>query len=256
VGAKVKDETALFDEGATATAEEPSSNGSGWENGPVSEGAVCVSELGAFKRHSWAGTDTCERCGAVKERPASPTKEPGAPARTRGIGRTGELETAISLAWMGLGIAVEKQPWLGNVYMNRETGEYVTPTGDEESRPVTITEAVGKTLQMESSIAGKRIDRALRRTPLYRVLVPYFATAGVVADLAPLLAPPLVIGLATARPDIGEKFKPMMVALLLPVLAEQAKMAEAQMELMSKVEGVNAEVLERATAMVDDLLGL
>jgi hypothetical protein len=257
--AKVKDATELFNEGETAPTEpEGNGTGAGWETptGPTA-GAVCVSELGSFQRHSWAGTDTCERCGASK--PATRSSEPrnatDKPSRTR-VTRTGELETAISLAWMGIGVAVEKQPWLAQVYRDGDGYKERNPEAEPGSEPITIAQAVGKAVQMESAIAGKRIDRALRRTPVYKIIAPYFSTVGVAADLAPLIAPPLLFGLAAARPDIAAKYKPQMVYMLLPVLAEQAKLAEQQMELMQNIEGVTVETIEMATRMVDGLLGL
>ena len=256
--AKSSPQPELFDEGTAATASEPDSNGSaaGWEHTDTGGTAVCVSELGSFARHKWAGGETCERCHVAKPTAATrEAKDSSGIARTRAP-RTGELETAISLAWMGAGIGIEKQPWVGQVYMNRETGLYVSAKdAGENDRPVTVAEAVGKTIQMESAIAGKRIDRALRRTPLYKILAPYFSTVGLAADLAPLIAPPLLVGLAAARPDIGERFKPMMVMMLLPVLAEQAKMAESQNELIEKMEGVNQNTIDAASNLIDELLG-
>jgi hypothetical protein len=73
-----------------------------------------------------------------------------------------------------------------------------------------------------------------------------------------LFAPPLLVGLAAMRPDIAREptVRGIMLGALIPILSEQAKMAEAQAELLGKLEGVTAETMEAANNILDQLLGV
>lgn len=221
----------------------------GWEaphaNGSVgTSGKVCV-------RHRYKGGDGvhCVNCGQAKETRAASI------ARTVG-GRTakaGVLEMPISLAWMGLGWGIEKQ--------NKVLSEprKLLADGEGEATGIPVSVAVGRTFKMEATVAGKRIDKALRGTPFYRAVAPWFDMAGGLVDVGALFAPPLLVGLAALRPEVvaeNPTIRAIMVGTLIPILVEQAKMAERQAELLTKLEGADAATIEQANAIVDSLLGV
>lgn len=235
--------TTVFDETSNAVDREDAPS-SGWVTEPEAA-SVC-------KRHRWDGGDVCVRCGASRasvstQRSTGATVEIVGKARaTRVGGRTGDLETLISIGWAGMGFGIQRQPFL----LQEPTGR-LDANGDD----ITVAKAVSAAWMMESAVAGKRIDRALRRTPVYKHLVRWLTPAGLVADIAPLFVAPLIVGLAAYRPETAQQFKPMLVAAMVPVLAEAARLAEQQNDLMGKLGDVNDETREMAEAFLDNILG-
>lgn|SRR5487761_181340 len=223
----------------------------GWESNGANNGSVASSGKVCI-RHRYKGGDGihCTNCGQAKETRAATV------ARTLGGGRSaraGALEMPISLAWMGLGFAMEHQNKLLAEPRRLEADGEGEPTG------IPVSVAVGRTFKMEASVAGKRIDKALRATPFYRAVAPWFDMAGGLADVGALFAPPLLVGLAALRPEVVQNnpaIRSIMVGTLIPILVEQAKMAERQAELLSKLEGADAATIEQANAIVDSLLGV
>lgn len=238
----------MFDEKAEET-QVSDSQSSGWEDDSrASAGSTTAGEcVEGFKRHRFAGGSVCIRCGYTKsEASATGTTR----TRTATV-KQGKLENLFSLIWLGAGYGIEKLP--------ESTGLPGTaPKRDEEGEALSIapTVAVGRALQMEAAVAGRRIDRAFARFPIYKVVAPWFEPAGAAADILPLLAAPLIAGMVAARPELGERLRGPMIAALIPVLVEQAKMAEAQGELLSKLEGVTSETLETANELVNAMLGM
>jgi hypothetical protein len=146
--------------------------------------------------------------------------------------------------WAGLGFGIAKQPWVGQ------------EKTDEDTR--TVAEVVGMTVQMEAGIAGKRVERALRRTPAYKYIVQAITPIGIAADLGPLVMAPAMFGLAAWKPEVVRNspgLQRVMLGMLVPILAEQAKMAEKQAELLSNFEGYNEETLAQASKILESILG-
>lgn len=195
-------------------------------------------ELG--KRHKFKNratgemSETCLVCGNPRSTPtprstASSSTEPR--TRTRG-GKTNTLDTILSGIW------------------------YAAGAGVRQLVPAPSGAVTGRVIQLEAAIAGPKLHKALKRTPLY----PYIALAesqiGWAAEIGMLLAPPILLGLAAARPDIARTMKPMLVGILTPVLAEVAKKAKEQTALLELLETYDAEVIEAASSIIDDLIGI
>ena len=173
--------TRVFDETheeTTETSADQNSNGaSGWE----SPEATPIGMAKHKGRHTYRN-GVCEKCGAIEgETKTSVPRKQGSSLAPRGKSTIG-IHSLISFAWMGMGIALERQPWI----LQESVVEGKAPPA----------KAVGAVLKMESAVAGKRIDKALRGTPVYAALSKMLDAAGPWADLAPLFIPPLVIGLA------------------------------------------------------------
>jgi len=218
------------------TAADQNSNGAaGWE---VNTATATPIGTGPHKgRHTYRD-GVCIKCGAI-EGQTQPRQQRTSLAPRAKSGSIG-IPQLISAVWMAAGIGLERQPWI----LQEPTQEGMAPPAV----------AVGRVLKLESAVAGKRIDKALRGTPVYAVLTKMLDAVGPWADLAPLIAPPLIIGIASVKPELGEQFRPMLVASLIPMLIESAKMAEEQARLLQQFEGVTAEVLEQANVIVDSLL--
>lgn len=238
--------TAVFNESADET--EVADRPSGWETAPETGGTAC-------KRHRWNGGDTCVRCGATKaDVQNARTGSDGSGGSVEVVGRarqsrgrSGDLETLISIGWAGIGFGISRQPWL----LQEPTGRKDS-SGDE----ITVAGSIGAAWSVESAVAGKRIDRALRRTPVYRHIVRWITPAGVAADIVPLFIPPIVVGLAAYKPEVAREFKPLLMGLMIPVLAEAAKLAEQQAELVANLGNVNDEVIQQASDFIDNLVGV
>jgi hypothetical protein len=220
---------------------------------PLGTGELCGTPGAPFKRHRWDG-DICKRCGAVKSAVSASGERKSSGSRTlRGSGKASNtIETIASLCWMGAGMGFEylptRAPLIGRL------AEPVERTDGTFGAAPSV--AVGRVMQLEASIAGKRIDSALRGTPVGKFIVALLNATGPWAELAPLFLPPLMVGIAAMYPELAERFKGLMVAAMIPVLTEASKNAEAQAALMSQLEGVNAETVAQAAAVVDSLLGI
>lgn len=230
------------DEDIEAQDASQNSNGStGWEVGEYRDPNLPAEKL-VYAPHRGRHTyrdGVCIRCGR-REDDTTPTKTQRQEI-TRSVSKSVSLDTLISGVWMAAGIGLEKQPWILR-----------TPAAEGMASPA---EAVGKVLQLESAVAGKKIEKALRGTAVYKLLHTFLNSVGPWAKLAPLLMPPLIVGIASVRPDIGERFRPMMVAAMVPMLVEAAKMQEEQARLVAQMEEVSADMISAANALVDELLG-
>lgn len=233
--------TKVFNESQEATTDETAadqnSNGdSGWETTP----SIPIGVAPHKGRHTYRD-GVCIKCGAIEGQ-----AQPKQPRSSSSISRTTKsvvsLPSLFSAVWMAASIGIEKQPWI--------LAESVV----EGKAPPSV--AVGRTMKMESAVAGKRIDKALKGTPVYAALTKLMEAAGPWAELAPLFAPPIIIGLASVKPELGEQFRPVLVGALIPILIESAKMAEEQARLLQQFEGVTAEVVEQANAIVDSFLNM
>jgi hypothetical protein len=217
------------------TAADQNSNGaSGWE---VPQESTTPIGVRPHKGKHRFRDGVCTKCGAI-EGQVQPRQQRTS-LSPRGKTTIG-IPQLISAVWMAAGIGLEKQPWI----LQEPVQEGMAPPAV----------AVARVIKLESAVAGKRIDKALRGTPVYAALTKLLDVAGPWAELAPLFAPPLIIGLASIKPELGEQFRPMLVASLIPVLIESTKMAEEQARLLAQFEGVTAEVVQQANAIVDSLL--
>lgn len=217
----------------TEPAAEADESSAGWQ--PITA-TIC-------KKHRWQGGTTCVRCGASK-----PTKTA---TRTRthvATARTSPLEEIIALTWGGIGAGIQRQPWF-----LKKPRTFLIDGQEIEGKPISV--ALGQSLQMEAAVAGRRIDRAFRKgSPLLYALVSTFLDKVTwVSDIGPLLIPPLI---ATAPPQVVQEMKPMLMSMLIPVLVEQAKIAQQQKELMDKLGMLNKEVLDQAEKIIDQLIGI
>lgn len=187
------------------------------------------------KRHKYkdrqTGTiyDYCLNCGQARPAPGQSTQR--APSSGSGGGKTvTPLDTLFSGAWMALGMVVRN------------------------AVPEPAGPAAGKMIQLEAGIAGPKLHKAIKKTPLY----PYLAIASNqlswVADISMLVVPPILIGLAAARPKLAKQFKPVLVTALVPVLAEAAKQAERQRKLIENLEGYSQETISMADQLIDSLI--
>lgn len=183
------------------------------------------------RRHSYKGSDTCLKCGFPKPvHVPRGTRTELAERAPRGSGETIKLfRGTVSMAWMAMGIGVEHAPW-------------------EQTEHVTVP--VGRTLQFQAPIAGTRITNALRKTPAWKPILAMLRAVGPWADLAPLIAPPLLVGLMAQFPQLQERLMPMAVGMLLPIIAETASMAEEQAELMANMNKFNQEAINEAMGIL------
>lgn len=251
-------------EGTTDTAAQ---NGSGWEvdtatqtTAAIGTGTACGSPGAAYKRHKWDG-EICTHCGATKssvtpERTPSTGKRTTSTRTTKASSQT--IEMLAGLLWQGAGMGLEylptRAPFIGRL---AEPVSRVNPDDPSQSivtAPPSV--AVGRVMQLESAIAGKRIDNALRGTPVGKFINALMNATGPWAEILPLFLPPLIVGAAAMYPEFAARFKGIMVAAMIPVLTEASKMAEQQAALMGQLEGVNAETVAQASALVDSLLGI
>jgi hypothetical protein len=163
--------------------------------------------------------------------------------------KVGNVETIASLLWLAAGVGIEYQPLLGRKPFHAKD--------DPDGVPVAV--AVGRSLQMESAIAGRRIDRALRSNPIVYGIINLFLshpTAKWAVELGPLLVPPLIVLAAGIMPEAAfDRLRGVMMTALIPVVVEQAKLIQQQTELMSKMEGMSEDNINMAANMIDALLG-
>lgn len=199
---------------------------------PVTAPTNCA-DLG--KRHKFKDRatgithDNCLVCGAAK---TTPSQTRSTTTSTGGSRKVNSLDTLLTGAWLALGFAVKN------------------------AVPKPAGPAAGNMMQIEASVAGPKLHKALKKTPLY----PYISIASGqlswAADLVTLLGPPLLVGFAAARPDIARQFKPVIVGVMMPVLVEASKKAEEQAALLEKLEGYSEENIAAASALFDRLIGI
>lgn len=212
-------------------ADQNSNGASGWE-------AAAVSPIGfAPHRGKHRMRDgSCTKCGKTEaELALSSTSLSRTTSRGSG-GKALGIDTLITGGFFGLGMLLERRPWM------------------LESLPNPPATPVGRALQLEAAVAGKRIEKALRGTVVYKVVQAFLDKGGPWVEIAPVFAMPLIVGVASMRPDLAEKFRPVMVSAMLPILIDAAKYAEDQARIMQAAEGVTAEMVEAANQLVSSLL--
>lgn len=194
------------------------------------------SDLDPPKRHKYKNRDTgemselCLVCGSAR---ATPSQKRSTPAVRSGGGKAeNALDMLLSGLWMGASFAVRSA--------------VPAPSGP----------AAGKVMALEASIAGPKLHKVLKKTPLY----PYLAIAagqfGWAYELSSLLLPPILVGLVAARPQLAVQLRPVLIATLVPVLAEAARKAEQQASLLTQLEGFNQKTIDAAGHIIDDLIGV
>lgn len=205
--------------------EETEADESGWEHEPTTlgEGELPPPCNTIGKRHKWRGGNVCIVCGVAKEA-AQPTGE----KRPRASKSAQGLPEMLSLGWSFAGMAIAAR------------SDRLVP--------------VGNVMQAQSPIAGPHLDNILRRTPIYKLLTS--TGGGIMADVIPLAMPPILVGLATRNERTARAMRPMVIALMLPVLIEAAQRQQSSNQLLEELNSLTSEQLDRATRMVDELLGL
>jgi hypothetical protein len=223
---------------------------SGWETPTTAETGNVITPC---RRHTFKGGQTCIRCGAPR-----PARAVRAPRAASAGGSSESLETVLTLLWGAIGLGIEHQPLIGKE-PRTFTLHSINPINDEiietEVKGAPVSVAVGKALQMEAAVAGRRIDRAWRHgSPLSYALVNLFVNKVTWAtDLAPLLVAPMVVALP---PAILERVKPMLAQALIPVLVEQAQMMRKQADAMDNLDQFTKDAVENAESMIDVMLGI
>jgi hypothetical protein len=190
------------------------------------------------KRHSYKGGNTCIKCGTPKPvRIPSRKVSDGEPSERGVSAPTKTLRQVLSLTWMGLGVGIEKLP---------DKWERLEPI-----RPV------GKVIQYESAVAGTRIQKALRKTALWTPIMAFLRQMGPWTELAPLLAPPIIVGMMSIWPKLQENtmLTGMLVAMMIPLAEETKKMAEEQKELMSQMGQFTQENMIEAMGVISEFFG-
>lgn len=209
----------------------PDGVASGW----VSETPIVTP---CAKRHSYKGGDVCLKCGTPKPvrqartssaMPSEATRTPRAERPTSASVRT--LRGAVSLGWLGLGVACEH--W---------------------GRPEHVARPVGRVLQFEAAVAGPRIESALRKTPAWKPIMAILNQVSPWADLAPLIGPPVLVGLMSWQPRLRPVLANVLVSLLVPVLSEAEKTASEQMEAVAALGNFTEENISRAQDLVAAIL--
>jgi hypothetical protein len=225
----------------TDTAAQSSNGAAGWEDAPT------ATATGKHKgRHVDDGNGICVKCGQpITQR----TSTLGRPRSSNSL----TIEMVASMMWLGGGIGLEHLPQTVPVI-----GVIAKPVEREDgSEGASPAKAAGRVMQLEAAIAGKRIDRAVRGTVVGKFINALLNISGPWAELVPLFLPPLLLGGAAAFPALVERFpvlKGMMVATMLPVLTEAAKLAEQQGALMQNLQSVNEETIAQTVNVIQDIL--
>jgi hypothetical protein len=232
-------------------AAQSSDGAAGWE-APASSTPIGVGPHRG--RHKYVD-GVCEKCGR-KQSDAQAAQAQRTGSTSMGRPRTSNsltIEMVASMLWLGGGIALEHQPPQTPVI-----GVIAQPVEREDGTTgASPAKASGRVMQLEASIAGKRIDRAIKGTVVAKFINALLSMTGPWAELVPLFLPPLIIGGVAAWPSVVERFpvlKGMMVAVMLPVLSEAAKLAEQQSELMGNLQAVSAENIAQAVSVIQDML--
>lgn len=192
-------------------------------------------ELG--RRHSYKGGDVCLKCGMPKpvHVPRTRIVSDGVPAERvpRGTAPVVKQFTGmLSMAWMALGIGVSTQ---------------------DRVRP-DITGPVGRVLQFQAPVAGPRIKNALAKTPAWKPILAMMRHVGPWTDLAPLIGPPILVGLIAWKPAIERNVMPFLLPLMMPLVQEVEEMAEEQAALIGSIEEMQ-ERAAKALAALGEIIG-
>ncbi len=230
------------------------SNGdAGWE-APAASTPIGV---GKHKgRHMDDGNGVCLKCGLV----ISDIQRKGSTPRTGSprVSNSMTIEMFASMAWLGAGLGLQHLP-----AQTPLIGVIAQPVALQDAEGRVIGEGVapsvaaGRVMQLEASIAGKRIDKAIKGTVVAKFINALLNMSGPWAELIPLLLPPLIIGGVAAFPALIERYpvlKGMMVASMLPILSEAAKLAEQQSALMDNLGAVSQENVAQAWSVIQDVL--
>lgn len=172
------------------------------------------------KRHKWRGGNVCTVCGSERKT----TQTSATPRRRKDAG----LAPLLGMGWGFAGMTIAARS-------DRLAG-------------------VGNVMQVQSPMAGPRLDNVLKRTPVYKFLTS--GTTGVVSDLVPLLAPPLLVGLATSSERMAKAMRPMLVAIMLPIILESSKAQNEGNQLLQEMNNITSEQLNQATNLIDQILGI
>lgn len=219
--------------------EEDDTDTSDWnsedDTGELSTQSVVTNCADLGKRHKFKDRQTgitheqCLVCGAEKPKPG--TSRGTRTSVSRGGKSVAPLDIVLSAGWSIAGTLVSN----------------VVPA---PSGPV-----AGRVMHMEAGIAGPKLHKALKKTPIY----PYIAIAsgqfGWLADLGMLILPPVLMGLIAQRPELAKPFRGVLVTAVVPVIAEAVKHAEQQAALMEQLEGYDAETVAAAEHLIDSLFG-
>jgi hypothetical protein len=232
------------------------SNGdAGWE-APAASTPIGV---GKHKgRHMDDGNGVCLKCGLViaDAQRKTATRSTGSTRSSSTNSMT--IEMFASMAWLGAGLGLQHLP-----PQTPLIGVIAQPVALQDAEGRVIGEGVapavaaGRVMQLEASIAGKRIDKAIKGTVVAKFINALLNMSGPWAELIPLLLPPLIIGGVAAFPALIERYpvlKGMMVASMLPILSEAAKLAEQQSTLMDNLEAVSQENVAQAWSVIQDVL--
>lgn len=226
---------------ATDTAAQSSNGQSGWEEPEIE--AQPIGFAPHKGRHTYRD-GICIKCG----RKESDEEKPKTLAKARTSNNI-TLEMMASGVWLLAGVGLEnlnpEWPVVGPVLK-----PIASPVEREDgSLGVAPSKAAGRMMQLEATIAGKRIDKALKGTVVAKFINALLNATGPWAELVPLILPPLIMGAVAAYPAIVERFpmvKALMVGTMLPVLKEAAKMADEQEALKEMVGSVDQESIAQA----------
>lgn len=217
-----------------ADTDDPAYTDSSYE--PESVSTPNCSDIG--KRHKYKDRqtgetfDVCIVCGEPRPKPGQ-KRTASVSTGTRGAGKAGgTIEMLLSGGWM--------------------LGGYVA----RRSLPKPVGPAVGKTMMLEAALAGPTLHKALKKTPIYPYLALATGQLSWAADLIKLLTPPLLMGAISLRPELIEAgpIRAMLTASLVPALAEAAKKAEAQKQLLESLEGYNQDTIDAADSIIDAII--
>lgn len=237
----------------TATPGDSAAQNSNGESGWEPEAPATPIGVGKHKgRHVDDGSGVCVKCGLVIADIKGTRTSSNAVGRPRSSNSL-TIEMVASMLWLGAGVGLEhvqpSWPVVGVIGkpVEREDGT----TGASPAK------ASGRVMQLEAAIAGKRIDKAIKGTVVAKFINAFLSMSGPWAELIPLFLPPLIIGGVAAWPSLVERFpvlRGMMVATMLPVLTEAAKLAEHQAALMGNLEAVSAESINNAMNVIASVL--
>jgi hypothetical protein len=234
------------------TAAQDTDGASGWEDHPNGSTEATPIGFAAHKGRHTFRDGFCIKCGKAE----SEVSEGSAKSSSLTRGRSSNnltIEMLASALWLGAGIGIEnipeQTPFIGIIAKPVER-----PDGSEGVAP---TKATGRMLQLEASIAGRRIDKAIKGTIVAKFLNALLNASGPWAEIVPLLLPPLIMGVAAAYPAVIERFpalKALMVATMVPVLTEAAKLAEQQSELMGVLNQANEQTIAQAINEIQNIM--
>lgn len=125
----------------------------------------------------------------------------------------------------------------------------------EQRGPLPVGPPVGRVMMLQAPDAGVRIARIIEQSPLAEWFKPLADNAGWVAELIPLLAPPLIVGAIAAKPEALPVMEPLLGAILVPLAIELRKQQREAAQATSIVSEMDDEIRENVSAMLDAILG-